>query len=268
MKQKTLIIADPHGRYDKLLKALEYAEYRDRDRLIFLGDYIDRGSDSKKVMDFMLELKKNKDNIFLMGNHEFMILSMLTGLSGYVGAWLEDGEGRLCIRSYGFNPNFLQWRGVFCFWKERDEEGRFIREIPLVNGRVQEFIKMVFPKEHLEFMTNLKDRYETNNFFFSHAGVTPNIPLSEQKWQDLLWGYDKFYLDRNDYGRVIVYGHWHRGLQVGFKKVSIAAKNGAVGVLNLNEMVYVDSDGNTAEVKPEQLMGGQHNDYMLMPGKL
>jgi hypothetical protein len=222
-------------------------------------------------MDFMLELKKNKDNIFLMGNHEFMILSMLTGLSGYVGAWLEDGEGRLCIRSYGFNPNFLQWRGVFCFWKERDEEGRFIKEIPLVNGRVQEFIKMVFPKGHLQFMADCKHMNAIGDFFFCHAGVTPNVPLSEQKWHDLLWGYDKFYLDRNDYGKVIVYGHWHRGLQVGFKKISVAAENGTVGVLNLNEMAYVDSNGNTAEVNPsswdlpEQLIGEGYRDYMPMP---
>ena len=85
----TCIIGDIHGCITPLLELLEYVEDR-ADSIIFLGDYIDRGADSKKVVDEILELqRRHRQVITLMGNHEFMLRNYLLGYDE--GRFLQVG---------------------------------------------------------------------------------------------------------------------------------------------------------------------------------
>lgn len=254
---RTLIIGDIHGRYNEMMKALEYMGYKDSDRLIFLGDYIDRGPDSKKVMDFLVELRKNRDNIFLKGNHEDIFLKLSLGNATFWSTWLEDGEGRNCLRSYGINPDTFQKRGENYFYVDGD------RKIPMGSGvQTAMFFSGNFPKEHLEFMRDAKASHELGDFFFSHAGAQRDMELSRQPEWALVWGDDKFGYNETDYGRIMVYGHYHRkSPMVGFKKIGIAI-DGKVAAFDLKDMVIVDSDGTFTEVRPDALIGNLYADYM------
>lgn len=79
MSGRTLIISDLHGMYDELLRVLDAVSCTDSDRLVFIGDYIDRGAQSREVFDLMVKLREDPINIFLRGNHEEMVLRLLDG---------------------------------------------------------------------------------------------------------------------------------------------------------------------------------------------
>lgn len=107
---KTIVISDIHGCYDELetlLLALEEnKEYnKDTDRLIFLGDYIDRGTDSRLVVNLVRELQENNDNVIaLMGNHEDMLLDYWRGKSDI---WCLNGH-TATLKSYeGYKEEFI-----------------------------------------------------------------------------------------------------------------------------------------------------------------
>lgn len=258
---RAFAIGDIHGRYDELMRVLDYLEYKDSDRLILLGDYIDRGNQSKEVMDFLVEIKKNKENVFLKGNHEDMFLKLSMGNSSLWSTWLEDGEGRKCLRSYGVDPDYFQKRGDYYFFIE----GEHKISMGSPNETVRFFLD-TFPKEHMEIIRDSLLFYEEGDFFFSHAGAVKSFELSKQPEWALVWGDDTFDYDSKDYGKTIVYGHYHRkSPYIGYRKIGMALYNG-VGALDLNDMVIVDSEGNFTEVRPEQLMLNLYRDYMPMPG--
>lgn len=112
---KTIVIGDVHGCYNELKglikKLKKNGEYNKKiDRLIFLGDYIDRGSDSRKVIGFIKNLQKhNKNVIALMGNHEDMLLDYLKGVDD---CWTWNGHDTT-IESYkGYLKHFnddIEW---------------------------------------------------------------------------------------------------------------------------------------------------------------
>lgn len=254
---RTLAIGDVHGRLDELLRVLDYIQYGNTDRLIFIGDYIDRGSQSREVMDFLVEIKKNRENIFLRGNHEDMFLKLSRGNASLWSTWLEDGEGRRCLRSYGIDPDRFQKRGENYFYTEGENTvplGSPVQTVMFFTGN--------FPGEHLEFMRDTVLSYESGDYFFSHAGAQRNMELSKQPEWMLVWGDDSFGRDTTDYGKIMVYGHYHRKAPaIGFKKIGIAV-DGKVAALDLNNLVVVDSDGNFTEVRPELLLSGLYRDYM------
>src|SRR5262245_33735884 len=97
-------IGDIHGMRDPLVKLLGSLPLEPSDRLVFIGDYIDRGPDPKGTVDFLIEVAKQRECVFLMGNHEAMFLSFL-GWQGpsYFGkeAFLHNG-GETTLQSYGY----------------------------------------------------------------------------------------------------------------------------------------------------------------------
>lgn len=106
---RTLVIGDIHGQFDELVKALEFSCYRTDDRLVFLGDYIDYGSKSKEVIEFLIDCKKaNPLNIFLRGNHEDMLLNILHREISFWNTWMEDAEGETFLLSYGIDKETMQ----------------------------------------------------------------------------------------------------------------------------------------------------------------
>lgn len=163
-------VGDIHGCFDKLVKLFEILAVAQYDEIVFLGDYIDRGPDSKKVIDFILELKSKKINkvVCLKGNHEKMLLDYLEGINKDV--FLANG-GLETIKSYSRSGNFY------------------------------------IPEEHLHFFKNLKLYYETDSYIFVHAGIAPNKALSEQTEDDFLWIRGEFIFSKIKLGKKIIFGH-------------------------------------------------------------
>jgi serine/threonine protein phosphatase 1 len=170
----TYAVGDVHGSLDKL-KALveacrEHADGRAM-RLVFLGDYIDRGPDSAGVLRFMMSLQADfpEQIIALKGNHEAWALSLLDGAVP-ASAWLRNG-GAETLHSYG------------------------VKDI----GDL--------PRAHLNWMRALRLFFDDGRRFFVHAGVNPSRPLDAQDEQELLWIREPFLTNGRDYGRLIVHGH-------------------------------------------------------------
>jgi len=170
--QRIVAIGDIHGRLKKLEGLLEQIAPRDEDRLVFLGDYIDRGAESFEVVDLLVRLKKTfPKTITLRGNHEDFVISLFKGNQNQYqrDVWLKMNGGNLTLASYR--------------------------------------IKGFHLKVHQDFYMNLPLSWETNEYFFCHAGVRPGIPLAEQKGSDLIEIREPFLSSNEDFGKIIVHGH-------------------------------------------------------------
>lgn len=229
---KTIILADIHSQYDKLQRVLEATGFDPAaDLLIGLGDYIDYGPDSPKVMNWLVETMKDPKHVFLYGNHEKFIYAMaVLGHSEWLDTWLRHG-GEECLKSYGWNPHGVRWIGKGTLqgaqWYQ-DDQGRSYR----VDGdEISDFMSAVFLKEHLECLTHLREMYELDDYVFTHD----DLDTAERK------------------NRVNIYAHYHEGLKVEFKAINIAAKHGEVGCLVLDDLSWYSSDGDYREVDREKL---------------
>ncbi len=170
----TYAIGDIHGSLDKLKSlveaCLEHADGRDM-RLVFLGDYIDRGPDSAGVVRLLmsLQLELQERLIALKGNHEAWALALLDG-EAEVSTWLRNGGGET-LASYA---------------------AKDIGDLP---------------PAHLDWMRSLRLCFDDGRRFFVHAGIDPDKPLAAQDEDVLLWIREPFLTDARDYGRLIVHGH-------------------------------------------------------------
>jgi len=176
---RVFAIGDIHGcagELDALLGGLELAT---GDTLVFVGDYIDRGPDSRAVVDMMLEIQGRSDvgSVFLKGNHEDMCLAYL-GRPGHWGeAWLSNG-GRHALVSYGLHP-----------------------EAP--PGDVLDKL----PEGHLRFLEGLVTSHTMGSWLIVHAGVRPDRKWSEQEEEDLLWIREDFIRRPHGLPQTVVFGH-------------------------------------------------------------
>ena len=180
-------IGDIHGCLDKTLRLLEVVRYDPTaDRLIFLGDYIDRGPDSKGVLDLMLRLQReNPANVFLMGNHEDNFLT-------YIQACRRD-EGA----SYWYSEPFFAGGGV----------ATLTSYAPHLRHPYDPHLCHAIPPEHLTFLEALP-LYWTNECYIAvHAGVRPGIPLERQQPNDLLRIRSPFLSTPHGLGKYVVFGH-------------------------------------------------------------
>ena len=190
-------IGDIHGRLDLLESLLSLIERDQRGRadmpvtLIFLGDYVDRGPDSKGVVDRLIRgFSPPYTPVFLKGNHEALLLSFLSDPIAGLN-WLRNG-GDAALLSYGVGLEAVQ----HALWG--DPKG--------VAEAVRQFHE-VLPAAHLHFYENLKLFYRMGDYFFVHAGVRPNAPLDQQREDDLLWIRADFLNSTEDFGAVVVHGH-------------------------------------------------------------
>ncbi len=180
-------VGDVHGCLEKVLRLLEVLQYDPAtDRLIFLGDYIDRGPDSKGVLDLMLRLyRENPANIFLMGNHEDNFLTYLRACAAgdHTNYWLSEpffaGGGVATLQSY--HPTL------------RDPaDARLIEAVPI---------------EHRDFLDGLPLCWTNEAYIAVHAGVRPGIPLERQYENDLLRIRGPFLYTPHGLGKCVVFGH-------------------------------------------------------------
>lgn len=152
---------------------------------IFMGDYIDRGPDSRSTLDLLIERSRNGNTVFLKGNHEAFMMEVL-GDPSRIPSWLNVG-GLQTLISYGLSPSL-----------NPDQA----EQASLVEGLID-----AMPPLHHTFLNRLRLSFTCGDFFFVHAGVRPGVPLAEQSEADLLWIRDEFLLSKNDFGKYIIHGH-------------------------------------------------------------
>jgi serine/threonine protein phosphatase 1 len=169
-------IGDIHGMRGKLHDLMARCERDAGDRpraFVFVGDYIDRGPDSRGVIDDLIALKARMPApgqvTTLMGNHEAIALEAIEDSSS-VAHWLTQG-GIETLRSYGVSrPNDL-------------------------------------PADHVAWLRALRRSYDDGRRMFVHAGVNPSRPLDAQDEDDLIWIRRPFLQHEGDFGRLVVHGH-------------------------------------------------------------
>jgi serine/threonine protein phosphatase 1 len=170
----TYVIGDIHGSLRLLQALIARCQQHAGDRpaiFIFLGDYIDRGSDSAGVVRAIMKLQAELPDrvIALKGNHEAMALDVVDGKVP-ADFWLTQG-GAETLRSYGVDS---------------------ARELP---------------NDHVCWLRALPLRHDDGRRFFVHAGIDPDKPLDAQRERDLMWIREPFLSDPRDHGRLIVHGH-------------------------------------------------------------
>jgi serine/threonine protein phosphatase 1 len=181
-------IGDVHGRLDLVevlwtrIDALSRLSAARKRILIFIGDYVDRGSQSRELVDRLLLGFTGFEAIFLKGNHDDTLLQFL--VDPMVGeAWRNFG-GLETLHSYGITHTpdkpWAQTRSEFA---------------------------AVIPREHLEFFKNLKLHFTVGDYLFVHAGLRPRVPLEQQSETDMMWIREEFLDSSVNFGRIVVHGH-------------------------------------------------------------
>lgn len=188
-------VGDIHGRAD-LLKILLHTlerEVAEAPRtggvplVVFLGDYVDRGTASAGVIDLLLQQRPSDcERRFLLGNHEQAMLAFLDAPLAN-RAWLAFG-GVETLASYGIDPPAPRSADV-------DLEAAAAE------------LRAKLPPAHLEFLQSLELYVEESGYAFVHAGVDPARSLAKQNSQDLLWIRDRFLSSRRRFSHRVVHGH-------------------------------------------------------------
>ncbi len=150
MGDRIIAVGDIHGHAAALAALIRLIQLQPGDTLVTLGDYVDRGPDSKGVLDQLIELENQCHLVPLMGNHEEMMLGAKEGRDNFK-FWMRFG-GDAALDSYG-------------------------------PGRTMSLV----PWGHWAFLKTLRHYHETNGHFFVHANYFPNRPLQEQDTQTLFW---------------------------------------------------------------------------------
>jgi serine/threonine protein phosphatase 1 len=170
----TYAVGDVHGCLRQLQLLVERSTHQAGDQkaqFVFLGDYIDRGPDSRGVVEYLMNLQRAQPDrvTCLMGNHEQMLLSAIEG-AAHEDNWLENG-GAETLRSYRVHdPNRI-------------------------------------PRSHVDWLKSLPEFYDDGLRFFVHAGIRPGRALDRQRKLDLLWIREPFLSSIVDHGRLIIHGH-------------------------------------------------------------
>jgi serine/threonine protein phosphatase 1 len=171
---RTYALSDIHGCLDKLAALVARCRHDGGDaaKFVFLGDYIDRGPDSRGVLEFVIGLQARTPSqiICLCGNHEDLALNAIDDAS-QIDQWLVHNGGDKALASYGVaSPSEV-------------------------------------PADHVAWLRGLKTHHDDGRRFFVHAGIDPARPLDRQHRHDLLWMREPFLSDPRNYGRFIVHGH-------------------------------------------------------------
>jgi serine/threonine protein phosphatase 1 len=189
---RAYVVGDIHGRLD-LLEALLGKIHGDieqraplKNLLVFVGDLIDRGPQSAEVVERLRTYSHpGVEPVFLLGNHEEVLLRILDGDTSLIASWLNFG-GVQCMKSYGVAP------GQLAAAKESEAVA---------------IIRAAVPQEHVEFISSFIDSCRFGDYLFVHAGIRPGVDLQEQRQTDLRWIREAFLLDDTDHGFVVVHGH-------------------------------------------------------------
>jgi serine/threonine protein phosphatase 1 len=185
-------VGDIHGRLDLLEGLLAQIVRDDAERdgpageLIFLGDLIDRGPDSARVVDRLMALRAERSNVrFLLGNHEEVFLNALSGDAKALRLFSRIG-GEETILSYGVSPQA---------YAEADYE------------ELHRLLVEAVPATHQKFLESFENMIVAEDYVFVHAGIRPGVALADQRPADLRWIRDEFLRARAPLEKRVVHGH-------------------------------------------------------------
>lgn len=194
MPEPIYAIGDIHGQLAELHRvlALIEADGGPDAHIVFLGDYTDRGPDSKGVLDLLIEGQARGRNwTFLKGNHDRMFEWFMKPYPQHEAylpvelSWLHPRlGGDTTLASYGLN---------------------FTPQSRMLNVHAEALQSV--PQAHMDFITSLPLTFETDDLFFTHAGIKPGVPLKDQDEEDLLWIRKEFHKDEREHPKIIVHGH-------------------------------------------------------------
>lgn len=214
---RAYVVGDIHGRLD-LLEGLLAKIHREleqqsapRTLLVFVGDLIDRGPSSAQVLERLRTYKRPAvQPVFLLGNHEEVLLRIIGGEASLVPSWLQFG-GLECLQSYGVQPARMAGRSP---------------------EMIVELVRDAVPDSHVAFLESFSDSCRFGDYLFVHAGIRPGIELDQQLQSDLRWIRAPFLSDESDHGFVVVHGHTITGnVDERFNRIGIDTGAYRTGVL-------------------------------------
>lgn len=171
-ENNTFAVGDIHGCLSELKQLLDKLPLNKQSLVIFLGDYIDRGPDSKGVVSFLLEFRKKHNCIFLMGNHEQLMLDFIDFRR--LNPWLSNGA-KQTLESYGYDGGDFQ-----------------------------------VPADHLNFFRSCEYFLEASDYFFVHGGIPADLTIKQALKRSkvhLIWERDHINAQKYKWEKTIVCGH-------------------------------------------------------------
>jgi serine/threonine protein phosphatase 1 len=176
---RTFAIGDLHGCVRELERILAAIAPAAGDTIVFVGDYVDRGPDSRATIDCLLDLGRRSDlrTIFLRGNHEDMFLDYL-GRDGHFGESFLGNGGNTTLASYDVAP-----------------------------GTPRGEVPSLLPAAHLAFLDALAPLHVDDRHVIVHAGINPARTLTEQTPDDLFWIREEFFERPHSLPQTVVFGH-------------------------------------------------------------
>lgn len=188
--ERYYVIGDIHGRCDLLDALIEAIEADDAARgaadttVVFLGDLVDRGPESARVIDVARKWGKRRKCRYIAGNHEEMFLEAFEDKE-MLRHFLKHG-GKETVLSYGIK-------------KKRYTE--------LTMKELQAEMRALVPQKHIDFLEKMEDILIAGDYVFVHAGINPKRAIDDQKKSDLRWIRDRFLKHREPFSHVVVHGH-------------------------------------------------------------
>lgn len=180
--ERVYVIGDIHGCLEELSLLVEWLYQTEKitlqDQLIFIGDYINKGSASREVVDLLLQIQRDfPHSIFIKGNHEEMLLSYFGFSDSAKSMFLKNG-GDLTLASYSVN----------------------------LQACLEEQLSS-FPISHIEFYRSLYDLVVSDRHIFVHAGLSPLRDINKQVSSEIYWIRQEFISNIHNFNRVVVFGH-------------------------------------------------------------
>ncbi len=242
MSHPIYAIGDIHGQkaeLDRVLDLIEKDGGKDG-QTVFLGDYTDRGPDSRAVIDTLIAGRDAGHNwVFLKGNHDRMFewfMEVPPRHDPYLMIqlyWMHERlGGDTTLASYGLDIQGQR--------REKDVHAEALEAVP---------------QSHVDFLRNLVLTHEVKDLFFAHAGIRPGVALADQSEEDLLWIRQEFHNFRGPHPKLIVHGHTpvkaatHYGNRVNLDTAAGYGEPLTVAVFEGNEVHRLTSKGRQALVQ-------------------
>jgi serine/threonine protein phosphatase 1 len=169
---KRYAIGDVHGCFTALKTLVDFVDPSPDDLLVMLGDYVDRGPDSRSVLQWLIDQSENRNLVCLRGNHEIMMLDARSGIHQR--------------RRWGMVGGGETWDS----YEEAEDSGGLLS----------------VPDEHWQFIDSLLPYYETDTHVFVHAAAYGDMPMDQQPEYILFWERFGAITPRED-GKIVVCGH-------------------------------------------------------------